>query len=121
MTDVTAVKSATPCGCDRASRVCLPRNGGGAGHEALAWRTNPSSYPLCLILAGMFSDGEAVPRPLGARDTGWRRAMSQQEHGPALDGPLVSPWPVLGAGLVIVATGWAWGLTADGFAPATRA
>jgi hypothetical protein len=46
--------------------------------------------------------------------------MSQQERGPAPDGPLVSPWAVLGAGIALVVVGWTWGLTADETAPAAR-
>jgi hypothetical protein len=35
-------------------------------------------------------------------------------------GPLVSPWPVLLAGLALTGVGWAWGLTSDATAPGLR-
>jgi len=49
--------------------------------------------------------------------------MSQHVRAPVapLDGPLVSPWPVLGAGLGLVVVGWLWGTSADDTAPSARA
>ena len=91
MADVAAVKSAAPGRRDQASRVCPVRNAEDAGQEALDSRTNHSAYPLCLSAAGMFQMERSSCAPSRASETGWRRAMSQQERGPAPDGPLVSP------------------------------
>src|SRR5262245_38982476 len=47
--------------------------------------------------------------------------MSHREQTDRADGPLVSPWPVLLAGLGLVALGWNWGLVLDDTAPVLRA
>jgi hypothetical protein len=48
--------------------------------------------------------------------------MSQHERAPAEPslGPLLSPWPVLGAGIALVGLGWVWGLFLDESAPGLR-
>src|SRR5689334_12346570 len=45
--------------------------------------------------------------------------MNREQAGRAA-WPVVSPWPVLLAGLGLVTCGWLWGLTLDGTAPALR-
>jgi hypothetical protein len=47
--------------------------------------------------------------------------MNHREQTDRADGPLISPRPVLLAGLGLVALGWIWGLALDDTAPALRA